>query len=232
MTFKASDVVAGYKAEPILHGVNIEVQDKTVVTVLGPNGAGKSTLFKALVGFIKLDGGQIFLGDKDLTPMPPHIRVRNGLGYVPQLHRIFPSLTVRENLEMGAFTMKGNKDVRTDFVLKIFPDLSKFMKNKAGNLSGGQQTMLGMARALMLEPKILLLDEPTAGLSPLYQGKVWNAIQEICETGIGVLVIEQNVKLALEKSDFSYVLTRGQNRVHDASKNLLNRQDIEGLFVG
>lgn len=228
----ASNIVAGYRGDPILQGVNLEVPQGKVVVVLGPNGAGKSTLFKALVGFLKLDDGSVHVGDVDMSNLAPHLRVRQGLGYVPQLERVFPSLSVQENLEMGGFTAHSEVSARVEFVSGLFPDLKKAMRVKAGGLSGGQQTMLGMARALMLKPRVLMLDEPTAGLSPLYTQRVWETIRIISESGVAVLVIEQNVRLALENSDIAYILANGKNAAQDESGNLIGRRDIEGLFVG
>lgn len=229
---QAEGVIAGYRENPVLRGVNIEVQPGQAVAVLGPNGAGKSTLFKALIGLLDMDEGRIMLDDEDITRVPAHVRVRHGLAYLPQVERVFPSLSLMENLRMGAYTVAGSKQDRIQQVLSLFPDLSADVKKRGGALSGGQQTMLGMARALMVDPKYLLLDEPTAGLSPLYMKRVWERIQAIRETGIGVLVIEQNVALALQHADFAYVLVDGQNAAYDRADKLVDRSDIEGLFVG
>jgi ABC-type branched-subunit amino acid transport system ATPase component len=228
----ATGITSGYRGDPVLRDVAITVPDGITVAVLGPNGAGKSTLFKTLIGLLPLQGGSVRLGDLDVSDMPPYLRVRSGLGYVPQLGRVFPSLSVRENLEMGGFTLTRELPGRIDEVLELFPDLHAALKQSASNLSGGQQTMLGMARALILKPKIMLLDEPTAGLSPLYAAKVWESIRSIAGAGIGVLTIEQNVTFALEQSDEAYVLVDGQNTSHGRSAELKGRSDVEGLFVG
>lgn len=228
----ASDIVAGYRGEPILHGVSMTVQPKQVTSVLGPNGAGKSTLFKALVGFVALTQGSVTVGGVDLSSLPPYQRVRSGLGYVPQLERIFPSLTVRENLEMGGFVAKGGTARTIEEVLTLFPDLGKVPKVNAGALSGGQQTMLAMARALMLQPTALLLDEPTAGLSPKYTDTVWQAIREVAGLGVAVLVIEQNVTTALKFCDYCYILRDGHNATEGIPTELKGREEVEGLFVG
>lgn len=225
-------ITSGYRGEPVLRDVAITVPDGVTVAILGPNGAGKSTLFKTLIGLLPLQGGSVHVDELDISQMPPYRRVRHGLGYVPQLGRIFPSLSVRENLEMGGFTLTKELTGRIDTMLELFPDLRVAMKQSASNLSGGQQTMLGMARALMLQPKIMLLDEPTAGLSPLYAAKVWESIRNIANAGIGVLTIEQNVTFALEQSDQAYVLVNGQNTSHGRSSDLKGRSDVEGLFVG
>jgi len=228
----AKAIVAGYRGEPILQGVDMTVQPKQLTTVLGPNGAGKSTLFKALLGFVDLQGGSVVLGDRDISRLSPHLRVRAGLGYVPQLGRIFPSLTVRENLEMGGFVGKAENKRGIEEIVDIFPDLGKVPKVKAGGLSGGQQTMLGMGRALMLKPAALLLDEPTAGLSPLYTERVWEAIRAVASLGVAVLVIEQNVTTALRYCDYCYILRDGRNATEGIPDELQGREEVEGLFLG
>lgn len=229
---EARNIVAGYRGEPILHGVSLQVDAKQVTTVLGPNGAGKSTLFKALVGFVDLSEGSVLVDGADVSALVPYRRVRAGLGYVPQLGRIFPSLTVKENLEMGAFVARADNRRSMTEILDLFPDLAKTPKVRAGGLSGGQQTMLGMARALMLRPKVLLLDEPTAGLSPKYAERVWRAIHEIAALDVAVLVIEQNVTTALHYCDYCYILRDGLNATEGAPAQLQGREEVEGLFVG
>lgn len=228
----ASSIVAGYRGEPILHGVTMRVQAAQVTTVLGPNGAGKSTLFKSLVGFLDLAGGSVSIGDRDISKLAPYRRVRAGLGYVPQLGRIFPSLTVRENLEMGGFVGRAAARRSHEEIYEIFPDLAKVPKVSAGGLSGGQQTMLAMGRALMLRPVALLLDEPTAGLSPKYIDTVWNAIREVADLGVAILVIEQNVTTALRYCDYCYILRDGRNATEGIPSALEGREEVEGLFVG
>ena len=228
----ASGIVAGYRGEAILHGVDVTVRPQQVTSVLGPNGAGKSTLFKALVGFAELMQGTVTVGARDISALPPYKRVRAGLGYVPQLGRIFPSLTVRENLEMGGFVGKADRRRGIDEVLELFPDLAKVPKVSAGGLSGGQQTMLAMARALMLRPTALLLDEPTAGLSPKYTDGVWQAIREVAALDVSILVIEQNVTTALRYCDYCYILRDGKNATEGAPDQLEGRDEVEGLFVG
>lgn len=229
---EARNIVAGYRGEPILHGVSLQVAPNQVTTILGPNGAGKSTLFKALVGFVDLSEGSVLVEGEDISGLAPYRRVRAGLGYVPQLGRIFPTLTIRENLEMGGFVAAPSKRRGMKEVLDLFPDLARTPKVKAGALSGGQQTMLGMARALMLKPKVLLLDEPTAGLSPKYIETVWQAIHEIAALGVAVLVIEQNVTTALKFCDYCYILRDGLNATEGEPGQLKGREEVEGLFVG
>jgi branched-chain amino acid transport system ATP-binding protein len=228
----AKGIVAGYRGEPILQGVDMTVQPKQLTTVLGPNGAGKSTLFKALLGFVDLQGGSVVVGDRDISRLSPYLRVRAGVGYVPQLGRIFSSLTVRENLEMGGFVGRAENKRGIEEIFDIFPDLGKVPKVKAGGLSGGQQTMLGMGRALMLKPTALLLDEPTAGLSPLYTERVWEAIRAVASLGVAILVIEQNVTTALRYCDYCYILRDGRNATEGIPDALQGREEVEGLFLG
>jgi branched-chain amino acid transport system ATP-binding protein len=230
---QAKELVAGYRGTRILNGVSLEVGQKEIVAIVGPNGAGKSTLFKALAGLLTLDEGSVMLDGTDITRLPSHLRISQGLAYLPQLQRVFTSLNVRENLEMGAFTVRGaTVRERMKQVLSLFPDLAEAQKQRAGTLSGGQQTMLGLARALMTNPKVLLLDEPTAGLSPLYVQRVWDQSIRIRDTGVGLIMIEQNVSMALDHADRAYVLVDGRVAAHDRAENLRNRSDVEGLFVG
>ncbi len=202
-----------------------------MVAIVGPNGAGKSTLAKAIAGVIPSTSGQIRVGDEDISGLPAHQIVRRGLAYVPQNQNVFPSLTVVENLEMGAYTRKEGVATRIRNVLDIFPDLQAATKKRAGVLSGGQQNMLGLARALMLDPKIVLLDEPTAGLSPHYTQIVWDQIGRIRELGIAALVVEQNVDRALRNADFVYVMVAGENRVEGPAKDVA-MQDLASIFLG
>jgi ABC-type branched-subunit amino acid transport system ATPase component len=230
---QAKELVAGYRGTRILNEISIEIGQKEIVAIVGPNGAGKSTLFKALAGLLPLDEGSIMLDGTDITRLAPHLRINQGLAYLPQLQRVFPSLSVKENLEMGAFTARGaTMRARMKQVLSLFPDLAAAQKQRAGTLSGGQQTMLGLARALMTNPKVLLLDEPTAGLSPLYVQRVWEQSISIRATGVGLIMIEQNVSMALDHADRAYVLVDGRVAAHDRAERLRNRSDVEGLFVG
>ena len=228
----AESIVAGYRGEPILHGVDMTAAPGKVTAVLGPNGAGKSTLFKALLGFVDLTSGRVSVAGRDISKLPPFLRVRAGVGYVPQLGRIFPSLTVRENLEMGGFVATAENRRNIDDIYQIFPDLAKVPKVSAGNLSGGQQTMLAMGRALMLRPDALLLDEPTAGLSPKYSESVWKSVHDVAVLGVALLVIEQNVTSALKYCDYCYILREGRNATEGIPSELQGREEFEGLFLG
>ncbi len=229
---KARALVAGYGGDPIVRGVDIDVQDGEVVVALGPNGAGKSTLMKAIFGELPLTSGQIFFDDLEMTDLPAHERIKQGLGYVPQLQRVFPTLSVTENLEMGAYAVKGSLSEQFERVFTLFPDLKRDRRRQAGVLSGGQQAMLGIGRALMGNAKMLLLDEPTAGMSPAYVDRMWDAVDRIRASGIGIFAVEQNVAQALSHSDVGYVLVDGQVAAHDACSALVERSDVEGLFVG
>lgn len=225
-------IVVGYGGDAIVRGVDVEVADGTLVALLGPNGAGKSTLIKALSGELPITSGTIRLGDRDITRLPGDRRVLLGMGYVPQIGRVFGRLSIRENLEMGAYTIRGPLTERFDRVYTLFPDLKRHVKRPAAQLSGGQQAMLGIARALMGDARMLLLDEPTAGMSPAYVGQLWDSLIEIRQMGIGVLVVEQNVAAALEHCDTAYVLVDGRVVSHDRCSALIGREDVEGLFVG
>lgn len=228
----ADSVVVGYGADPIVRGVSVEVPDGQVVCVLGPNGAGKSTLMKALVGELHVQQGELLLDGERVTHLPPHRRIRKGLGYVPQVRRVFPSLTVRENLEMGAFAVDGPLDSQLARVYALFPDLERDRRRQAGVLSGGQQAMVGIARALMGNARVLLLDEPTAGMSPAYVDRVWERLHAIKDAGLAILMVEQNVALALRNSDIGYVLVNGEVVASESCRQLEGRHDVEGLFVG
>jgi branched-chain amino acid transport system ATP-binding protein len=225
-------VVVGYGGDDIVRGADVEVPDGTLVALLGPNGAGKSTLIKALAGELTVTSGTMRFGDRDVTSLPGDRRVLLGMGYVPQIGRVFGRLSIRENLEMGAYAVKGSLTERFDRVYALFPDLKHHFKRPASQLSGGQQAMLGIARALMGDASMLLLDEPTAGMSPAYVGQLWDSLLEIKQMGIGVLVVEQNVAAALDHCDTAYVLVDGRVVAHDKCSALIGREDVEGLFVG
>ena len=225
-------IVVGYGGDAIVRGVDVGVPEGTLVALLGPNGAGKSTLIKALAGELQLTSGTIKLGDREVTSLPGDRRVLLGMGYVPQLGRVFTRLSIRENLEMGAYAVKGSLTERFDRVYTLFPDLKHHFKRPASQLSGGQQAMLGIGRALMGDASILLLDEPTAGMSPAYVEQLWDSLVQIRQMRIAVMVVEQNVSAALEHCDTAYVLVDGRVVSHDNCSALIGREDVEGLFVG
>lgn len=229
---EAHDVVTGYGEVEILHGVSIAVGEAEMVAVIGPNGAGKSTLLKAVFGLLKVDPGRVMLSAEDCTNMRPDQLVLRGLSYVPQVENVFPSMTIHENLEMGAFVRGDGLRERYDRVYGLFPDLSGRKGDIAGKLSGGQRQMLALARALMLDPKILLLDEPSASLSPRMVGVIFERIKAINEAGTAILLVEQNAREALSVSHRGYVLAMGENRMEGPANDLLDSEEVGKLYLG
>ena len=229
---EATGIVAGYGDTEILHGVSISVKAGEIVTIIGPNGCGKSTFMKAVVGVVRVKGGSVVFRDTDISSDAPDQIVRAGLCYVPQTANVFPSLTIRENLDMGAFTRKDDYRGRIEEMFEMFPDLAARPNQKAGNLSGGQRQTLAIARALMLDPVLLLLDEPSAGLSPTMRSSVFDHIREINATGVTVLLVEQNAREALRMSNRGYVLSSGENRLEDAGSALLDNPEVARLYLG
>jgi len=227
-----SNIVAGYGETEILHGVSIAIEEGHIVTIIGPNGSGKSTLLKAIFGLIKPRDGQVLFQGKDITGHAPETVVRRGLCYVPQSSNIFPSLSINENLEMGAFIRADDFRQRLEEIYLLFPDLAGRRKDRAGTLSGGQRQMLALARALMLDPALLLLDEPSAGLAPNLVGSVFEKILGINRAGVAILLVEQNAREALQLSSWGYVLASGQNQLEDRGENLLNNPDVTRLYLG
>ena len=228
----ARGVVSGYGGVQILKGVSISVDPGEIVTIIGPNGAGKSTLLKAIFGLLPVYEGEISLDGQPVTGLTTESLVRLGVGYVPQTNNVFSTLTVRENLEMGAFIREGNISGRMSRVLDVFPALIPRLGERAGRLSGGQRQMVAIARALMLDPKILLLDEPSASLSPLMSETVFEKIGEINRHGMAVLIVEQDVKHALVMSHRGYVLSAGENRLEGPADMLLISDDVRRLYLG
>jgi ABC-type branched-subunit amino acid transport system ATPase component len=228
---RLDQVTCGYGSAPIDTQVNLEAREGQITALVGPNGAGKSTLLKAAAGLLRLMEGRIELAGKDVSGLPPHRIVEAGMAYVPQVSNVFPRLTVIENLEMGAYTMRGDPRPRIDEVFGVFPDLRPAASRRAGVLSGGQRNMLAMARALMLDPKVLLLDEPTGGLAPVYVERVWETATRIAATGTAVVVVEQNVDLALVHANWVYVLVAGRNYL-DGSAVDVAKADLASIFLG
>jgi ABC-type branched-subunit amino acid transport system ATPase component len=229
---EARDVVAGYGEVDILHGVCLTVRRGEMVAVIGPNGAGKSTLLKAVFGLLPLRDGSVFVNGADVTGLQPDQLVRRGLGYVPQVDNVFPSLTIQENLEMGAFVRRDGKRERLEAMYALFPDLAGRRGENAGKLSGGQRQMLALARALMLDPTVLLLDEPSAGLSPIMVQAIFERIRAINESGTAILLVEQNAREALSVCERAYVLAMGTNRLEGEAKGLLENEEVGRLYLG
>lgn len=226
------DLTAGYGKNAIIHGVHLKADRGTSTVIIGPNGAGKSTLLKAIFGLNTIHSGTVKMNGQDLTGVATDKLVERGLAYVPQTSNVFPSLTIRENLEIGGYRQHRYQKEKMEEIFEIFPDLKKASKRPAGTLSGGQRQMLAMGRALMTDPSVLLLDEPTAGLSPAYTKSVWQHILAIAETGKAVVVVEQNATTALSLADFAYLLVAGENREEGPANQLLSRKDIGKMFLG
>ena len=215
-----------------LTNIDVEVKTGGCYTLLAPNGAGKSTLLKAIMGLLNISAGRFFIEGIEKTNLPTHKIVNEGVGYVPQVENVFPSLTIEENLEMGSWSLgkKGKQSIEKLF--QDFPLLNERRKEKAGNLSGGQRQILALARALVTSPKLLLLDEPSAGLSPLAIDDVFKTIKEINEKGVPILLVEQNAKRALKFSDRGYVLDQGRNAYQGTGKDLLDDPRVVDLYLG
>ena len=227
-----SSVVAGYGETEILHGVSLSVNAGEIVTIIGPNGCGKSTLMKAIVGLVRARSGGVVFRGEDISSLPPERIVRMGLCYVPQSANVFPNLSLRENLEMGAFVRNDDYSARMEEMFELFPDLARLPGRKAGSLSGGQRQMLAIARALMLDPELLLLDEPTAGLSPAVADMTFERIRDINRGGVAMLMVEHNARAALEMSDRGYALSLGENRFEDTGRALLDNPEVGRLYLG
>ncbi len=228
----ASDIYGGYGGVDILNGVSVRIEPGEIVTIVGPNGAGKSTLVKALAGLVTIRSGNVSFAGRDITGMAPENAARTGISYVPQEHNVFASMTVMENLEMGAFLRTDDYGDQLEKVFKLFPRLRERRAQPVWQMSGGERQMVAMGRALMLEPKLLILDEPTAGLSPLYMDQVFEQVKEINALGIGILMVEQNAKQALAVSDRGYVLAMGHNRFEDRADRMLENREIAEMFLG
>lgn len=226
------DVVGGYGGAPILNGVNIAIEQSDIGVIVGPNGAGKSTTLKAVFGLLKVDSGSITFGGEEITNSLPDKLVPKGLSFVPQEKNVFTSMTVEENLEMGAFVRKDDFSTTLDWVYGMFPPLLEKRYQKAGELSGGQRQMVAMGRALMSQPRLLMLDEPSAGLSPRYVIEIFEQIVKVNKAGVAILMVEQNARQALAFATRGFVLANGQNRFTGTGAELIADPEVARSFLG
>jgi branched-chain amino acid transport system ATP-binding protein len=225
-------MTGGYGPVDILHGCTIAVEKGQIAVIVGPNGAGKSTAMKAVFGMLNLRGGRVLLDGEDITKLTPQARVRKGMGFVPQTSNIFTSMTVEENLEMGAFIREDDIKSTMAQVYDLFPILKQKRHQSAGELSGGQRQQVAVGRALMTQPKVLMLDEPTAGVSPIVMDELFDRIIEVARSGISILMVEQNARQALDIADKGYVLVQGTNRFTDTGQALLADPEVRRSFLG
>lgn len=226
------NMTGGYGPVDILHGCTIAVEQGEIAVIVGPNGAGKSTAMKAVFGMLKLRGGSVKLDGEDITHLSPQDRVAKGMAFVPQTHNIFPSMSVEENLEMGAFLRNADIRETMEQIYALFPILREKRSQSAGELSGGQRQQVAVGRSLMTKPKVLMLDEPTAGVSPIVMDELFDRIIEIAQTGISILMVEQNAQQALNIADKGYVLVQGTNRHTDTGEALMADPVVRKTFLG
>jgi len=232
MFLSAENMLGGYGETTILNDCSISVKKGEIAVIVGPNGAGKSTAMKAIFGMLDLRAGNIIFDGKDITDLKPQERVKSGMGFVPQTHNVFTSMTVMENLEIGGFTNQENLSKNISEVFKLFPVLEEKQKQLVGELSGGQRQQVAVGRALMTNPKLLMLDEPTAGVSPLVVKELFEKIISIARTGIAILMVEQNARQALEIADNGFVLVQGENKYTDKGSKLLSNKEVRKAFLG
>lgn len=230
---ETKSLVAGYlPGVNILNGANFFANQGELVGIIGPNGAGKSTLLKAIFGLVKVREGEILLNGESIANLKANQLVAKGIGFVPQNNNVFPSLTIEENLQMGLFQNPKSYSERLEFVTGIFAELGKRLKQRAGSLSGGERQMVAMSRALMMDPQVLLLDEPSAGLSPVRQDEAFIRVSEINKAGVTTIMVEQNARRCLQISDRAYVLDQGKDAVVGSGRELLNDPKVIGLYLG
>ena len=226
------NITCGYSSVDILSNCTIGVKRGQIASIVGPNGAGKSTAMKAIFGLLGIRKGKILLDGEDITSLHPQDRVLKGMGFVPQTNNIFPSLSVQENLEMGAFIQDEDCEDMLNYIYELFPILKDKRYQQAGELSGGQRQQVAVGRALMTNPKVLMLDEPSAGVSPIVMEGIFKKIKEIANQGTAILMVEQNAKQALEISDLGFVLNQGKKLFTDTGKSLLNNKEVRQAFLG
>jgi len=228
----AEGMTGGYGGADILHDCNIYAEKGEIAVIVGPNGAGKSTAMKAIFGMLNIHSGRVVLDGEDITNLTPQARVAKGMAFVPQTANVFPTMSVEENLEMGAFLRRDNIRVTMNEVFDLFPILKDKRNQKAGELSGGQRQQVAVGRALMTQPKLLMLDEPTAGVSPIVMDELFDNIIEVARTKISILMVEQNARQALNIADKGYVMVQGSNKFTDTGEVLLNNPEVRKSFLG
>ena len=226
------NLTGGYGSANILNNCTVGVEKGEIAVIVGPNGAGKSTAMKAILGMLLLRGGQVLLGGNDISKLSPQLRVAQGIAFVPQNNNVFVTMSVEENLEMGAFLREDDSAETMAMVFELFPILKEKRKQAAGELSGGQRQQVAVGRALMTRPSVLMLDEPTAGVSPIVMDELFDRILEVRNTGVAILMVEQNARQALTIADRGYVLVTGENRYTDTGEALLANPEVRQSFLG
>ncbi|MDC3087134.1 ABC transporter ATP-binding protein [Paracoccaceae bacterium] len=232
MFLHAKNMVGGYGETTILNRCSISVKEGEITVIVGPNGAGKSTAMRAIFGMLNLREGNVFFDNEDITNLSPQDRVKKGMGFVPQTNNVFTSMTVQENLEIGGFTSLDKMTSNIEEIFNLFPILAEKQNQIVGELSGGQRQQVAVGRALMTNPKLLMLDEPTAGVSPIVVKELFEKIINIAKAGIAILMVEQNAKQALEISDNGFVLVQGENKFTDKGSTLLANKEVRKAFLG